>query len=344
MRVAVITTQTPFASGRADWLADRLCEALQEHGHSSELVRIPFCQTPPELVIDQMLAVRLLRVENVDRAIALSFPAYLLPHDDKVVWLLRQFRAAYDLWGTPGRSLPNTALGRSVRSAVHAADHAYLAEATRIHAPSALAGARLNHHLGLISDVLYPPLRHPDLYRCDGYGDYVLALGRVAANPGQRLAVEAMSLAQTDARLIIAGPANSPGELTALRELAAELGVVDRIEFIAERIGDAERIGLLADARAVLWLPCPEDSSAHVALEAFQSRKPVVVFADAGQGCELVRDGVSGVLTASVTELAAAVDELTADTALAQRYGDAGFRQLQDAGISWETVVGELTR
>ena len=344
MRVAVVNTQTPFASGRADWVADRLCEALQEHGHSSELVRIPFCPAPPELVIDQMLAVRLLRLENVDRALALSFPAYFLPHDDKVVWLLRQFREAYEPVGMPGSELPNSALGRSVRSAVHAADHAYLAEATRIHAPSAVAGERLNHHLGLTSDVLYPPLRQPDLYRCDGYGDYVLALGRITASPAQRVAVTAMSLAQTEARLIIAGPASSPGDLTALRDLATELGVDARIEFIAEQIGDAERIRLLAEARAVLWLPGPEDSSAHVALEAFQSRKPVVVFADAGHGAELVRHGVSGAVTASVAELAAAVDELTADTALAERYGEAGFRHLQDAGISWETVVGELTR
>ena len=344
MRVAVVNTQTPFASGRADWLADRLCEALQEHGHASELVRIPFCAAPPERVIDQMLAVRLLRVANVDRAIALSFPAYLLPHDDKVVWLLRQLREAYEPVGTPGRELPNTSLGRSVRSAVHAADHTYLAEATRIYAPSAAAGARLNHHLGLPSDVLYPPLRQPDRYRCDGYGDYVLALGRVSANPAQRVAVTAMSLVQSEARLIIAGPASSPGDLTALRDLAAELGVDDRIEFLAERLGDAERIRLLAEARAVLWLPGPDNSSVHVALEAFQSRKPVVVFADAGQGYELVRDGMSGAVIASVAELAAALDELTGSAALAERYGEAGFRHLQDAGISWETVVAELTR
>jgi glycosyltransferase involved in cell wall biosynthesis len=344
MRIAVVDTQTLFASGPLDWLADRLCEALQQHGHPTELVRIPFCHTPPELVVDQMLAVRLMRLENVDRAIALSFPACFLPHDDKVVWLLRQFRQAYERLGAPRQELPNTALGRSVRSAVHAADRAYLAEATRIHTPSAVASRQLSHRSGLTSDVLYPPLRNPDSYRCDEYGDYLLFLGRITADAGQRVAVAAMSLAQSQARLVLAGPLDSGDDLSALRELARELGVENRVEFIPERIGDAERVALLASARAVLWLPCGEDACVQVALEAFQSHKPVIVFADAGQDVELVCDELSGRVSASVAELAAAVDVLTGDAALAKRYGDAAFHQLEDSDISWETVVRELTR
>jgi glycosyltransferase involved in cell wall biosynthesis len=344
MRVAVVNTQTPFEPGRTDWVADRLCEALQEHGHATDLVRIPFTQTPPEVIVDQMLAVRLIRLANVDRAVALAFPSYFLPHGDKVVWLVNQFRQAYDGWGTPPNALPHTALGRHVRSAVQAADHAYLAEATRIYAPSAADRHRLSSHLGLASEVLYPPLRDPQFYRCDAYGDYVLALGSITANNPQRLAVAAMGLTQSAARLVIAGPPESPDSLSALRQLAIERGVEDRIEFMPERIDDAERVRLIAGCRAVLCLPSPEDSCTHVVLEAFQSQKSVVTFTEPGDVLELVRDGLNGRVAASVPALAAAVDELAEDPALAQRYGDAAFRQLHSAGISWETVVRELTR
>ena len=42
---------------------------------------------------------RNLRLYNVDRTIALKFPAYLIPHTEKTLWLLHQFRQAYDLYG-----------------------------------------------------------------------------------------------------------------------------------------------------------------------------------------------------------------------------------------------------
>lgn len=344
MRVAVVNTHTPFEPGRADWVADRLCEALQDHGHATDLVRIPFCQEPPEQIVDQMLAVRLIRLANVDRTIALGFPSYFVPHRDKIVWLLSQFRPAYDGGGEPRHELPHTAIGRHVRSAVQAADHAYLTEATRIYAPSTAVRHRLRGQLGLASEVLYPPLRDAQLYRCDKYGDYVLALGSITADDSQRRAVAAMSVAHSAARLVIAGPPDNPDSLSALRELAIERGVEDRVEFMPHRIDNAERVRLLAGCRAVLILPSPGDSCAHVALEAFQSYKSVVAFSEGGEVLEFVRDGLNGRVAASVPALAAAVDELAQDPALAQRYGDAAFRQLHSYGISWDTVVRELTR
>ena len=34
----------------------------------------------------------------VDLMIGLRFPAYLIPHPNKVLWILHQFRTAYELW------------------------------------------------------------------------------------------------------------------------------------------------------------------------------------------------------------------------------------------------------
>ena len=36
-----------------------------------------------------------MRLQNVDRVIAFKFPAYYLPHDNKFLWLVHQFRQGF---------------------------------------------------------------------------------------------------------------------------------------------------------------------------------------------------------------------------------------------------------
>ena len=38
---------------------------------------------------------------KVDAVIALKFPAYLVQHERKIVWLIHQHRSAYELWDHP---------------------------------------------------------------------------------------------------------------------------------------------------------------------------------------------------------------------------------------------------
>jgi glycosyltransferase involved in cell wall biosynthesis len=336
VRLAVLDARAPFEPQPADPLAERLCRALREHGHAAELVHIPFSESPPERVVDQLLAIRLLHLENVDRAIALGFPAHHIEHHDKVVWLVRLFGER--------SACARGAVERHVREAVRAADRAHLPQATRIHAGSARARARLREDTGLGADVLLPPLRHPGVYRCDAYGDHLLALGPIAWDTRQSVALAALALTPSRVRLVIAGPPASAGDVAALRALAHELGVERRVELLAQPIDDATRVGLLAGARAVLCLPRPQDCYVEPVLEAFASHKAVVVFADPGRPVELVRDGVDGRIAGSVAGLAGAIDDLGVDAAMAEDYGRAGFRHLQDAGASWEAVVGELVR
>ena len=150
MRIAVLDRRTPFATRDRDDPGERLCRALRERGHGAALVLLPFDAAAPETIVDQMLAVRLLVLEDVDRVIALAFPAYYVRHDDRVVWAL-------DGHGAVSDGLPNTALGRRVRRAVLAAECAFLGEARRIHAPSATTAQRLRADAGLDAEVLCVP-------------------------------------------------------------------------------------------------------------------------------------------------------------------------------------------
>lgn len=341
MKIAVVDSQRLFAPQREATLAGQLTDALRRHGHLAQLVLIPFDDAATHSLVDQMLAVRLVHVENVDRVIGLGFPAYFIARDDKIVWVLDEFRQALDLWGTARQALPNTQLGRSVRAAVLAAEHAYLGEARRIYARSASAGQRLSDYAGLVSDVLLPPPRDGDAFRCDGYGDYLFASGPIRADRRQLLALQAFGLAQSAGRLLIAGPPEHPDALLALRALAEQLGVADRVELIAEQLTGAERVRLLAGCRAAL---CLGDPDGRLTQEAGRSRKATIAFTDAPVVATLIRDRLTGRVASSVAELAGAIDELIDDPALAERYGAAAFDAVQRSGISWESVAAELTR
>src|SRR5438309_11524786 len=100
MKIAVVNNCVPFLRVGAEYLPDATVRKLNEFGHEAVLVRIPFTWDPPERIAENMLACRLLRLPNVERVVAFKFPAYFVPHENKVLWLLHQFRQAYDLWGT----------------------------------------------------------------------------------------------------------------------------------------------------------------------------------------------------------------------------------------------------
>src|SRR5215218_7753942 len=106
MRILITTVQVPFIRGGAEILAEGLRDALRSEGHQPEIVAIPFKWYPPERILDHMLAGRLLDLTEtsgvcVDRVIGLKFPAYLVNHPNKVIWLLHQHRTAYELWDSP---------------------------------------------------------------------------------------------------------------------------------------------------------------------------------------------------------------------------------------------------
>lgn len=164
MRVAVLDRQTPFAARDGGAPAGRLCHELRREGHEAELMQLPFDAGATETIVDQMLAVRLLVVEDVDRVIAVAFPAYHVRHDDRIVWALDDHGALVDC-------LPNTVLGRRVRRAVLGAARSYLGEARAIHAPSAAAAQRLRADTGLDAQVLAIP-------HGGGWAEVVAALTR----------------------------------------------------------------------------------------------------------------------------------------------------------------------
>jgi glycosyltransferase involved in cell wall biosynthesis len=344
MRIAVVNSWAPFLKGGAEYLATALTQKLAEYGHSAILVRLPFSWNPPERILEHILACRCVRLHNVDRVIGLKFPAYFVPHDNKVAWLLHQFRQAYDLWGTSLQDLPDSPAGRSVRDAIVQSDNAYLPECRAIYVNSQVTADRLRKFNNIGSTVLYPPLLEPSRLIAGEYGDYVFLPGRITLAKRQHLALEAMRHVRSKVRMVIAGPPETPRDVERLEEIAARFALHGRIEIIPRFISEEEKSALFAGALACVYIPHDEDSYGYVTLEAAQSSKPTITCSDSGGIKILVLAGRTGLVTEPEPEaLAEAMDQLYEHRDRARQLGLAAHDHMKTLKIEWGHVIQQLT-
>jgi glycosyltransferase involved in cell wall biosynthesis len=345
MKIAVLNVQAPFIRGGAEYLADSLTDKLTEAGHEVEQVRIPFKWYPATTISEHMMSCRLLdlRAGQPDLVIALKFPAYLAPFTNKKVWLLHQFRQVYELWGTPFQDMPDGPEEQRLRAMIVAADNRSLREARAVYTNSRIVADRLRRFNQIEADgVLYPPLRHPELFICGEPGDYFFYPSRLNPMKRQALAIEAMQRVKSRFRLILAGLPDQSGYEQELAALAQRLGAQDRVQFLGW-VSEEEKSRLMAHAVAALYLPHDEDSYGYVTLEAFQSSKPVITCMDSGGTDELVEPGRNGLIVEPTPEaLAAAMERLWARQARTREMGRAARETLRERGIEWGHIIERL--
>jgi glycosyltransferase involved in cell wall biosynthesis len=343
MRIAVLNNAAPFVRGGAEHLAEALVERLQAAGHQAVLYRIPFQWNPPERILDSLLAARLLRFPSIDLVIPMKFPVYAVQHPRKVLWLVHQFRQAYDLWDTPFQDLPADALGRRIRDSIVNADNAYLPEARKIFVNSHVTADRLQKFNGIPSEVLYPPHAHPEQFSSGPPGDFIFAAGRINAAKRQALLVEAMQHTRTPVRLVLAGAHETPADEEQLRSLLANPAIAAKVDWLPGYLDEQRKCELFRDCLAAAYLPVDEDSYGYVTMEAFLSAKPAITCTDSGGIHILVEDGATGrIVPPDARALAAAMDDLFTNRAHSAAMGVAAARRLADLGIEWPSVIRRL--
>ncbi|MBG1260437.1 glycosyltransferase family 4 protein [Nostoc commune] len=345
MKIAIVNTTVPFIYGGAEFLADSLQSKLIEYGHQALVIRIPFKWYPASNIVDHMLACRLIKLENIDRVIALKFPSYYVKHPNKVLWLLHQFRQAYDLWGTPYQDIPNTPEGLKIRETIIHADNIYLQEAKKIYTNSHVVSNRLKRFNGFNSEILYPPLIDPHLYSCQSYGDYIFYPSRISGGKRQDLVVESFKFTKTNVKLVIAGNADTPEDLTRIESLVDNNNLTDNVKILSKFISQEEKAHLFANALGCAYIPYDEDSYGYVTLESYQSRKPVITCTDSGGTSVVVKDGLTGYVVAPEPQaIAAAIDRLFINKNLTKSLGEAGYEHLMALNITWDNVIQRLTQ
>jgi glycosyltransferase involved in cell wall biosynthesis len=345
MKIAIVNVQAPFVRGGAEYLADSLSAKLGEAGHRVEIVRIPFKWYPAANVPRHVLACRLLKLHagQPDLVIALKFPAYLVPFENKKVWLLHQFRQVYELWGTPFQDLPDTPEGRRIREMIVNADNRHLREARGLFTNSRIVADRLRKYNGIEADaVLYPPLLHPEQFRPGDFGDYFFYPSRLNQIKRQHVAIEAMRHVRSPFRLVLAGKADEEAYMDELKGLVRRHRLEDRVELLGF-ISEEKKAELMAGAFGALYLPFDEDSYGYVTLEAFHSHKPVITFTDSGGTNEVMVDGDNGLIAQPTPEaLAETMERLWADRGWTARLGRGGHDTIRRHGIEWPHILERL--
>jgi glycosyltransferase involved in cell wall biosynthesis len=272
----------------------------------------------------------------VDLVIASKFPTYFARHPRKVAWLIHQYRAAYELAGTPYSDFAHTEADVGLRATLIRLDTEMLGECRAIYANARNTAGRLARFNGLAATPLYHPPRLASRLRPGPYENYVLSVGRIESVKRVDLIVRALALVPGPLRLVVAGDGTQRENVE--RE-AARCGVADRVTFLGA-IGDDALLDWYARALAVVYPPYDEDFG-YVTLEAFLSRKPVVTCSDSGGPNEFVVDGVNGFVRAPEAEaIAEAMADLAADRKRAAALGDAGHEVARR--ITWDGVIEQL--
>lgn len=340
-RVLVLEAQTPFVHGGAEILVRQLAGALRRHGYESDIVSIPFRDEPREELMAHAAAWRLLDLSGsvagpVDLAIATKFPTYFVRHPAKVAWLVHQYRAAYELCGTPFSNFEHTERDVGLRKRLVELDTKALGECAGLFTIARTVSARLQKFNALAAEPLYHPPKLADRLKPGPYGDYMLTVTRLEHVKRVDLAVEVFQHVDAPLRLVVAGEGSARRRV---EERIAALGLGHRVA-LAGRVTDEELIDLYAGARGVLFAPYEEDYG-YVTLEAFLARKPVVTASDSGGPLEFVVDGINGFITAPAAEaLAGAVNRLGRDARLAASLGESGYERARR--ITWDGVVERL--
>ncbi len=347
MRVAVLHPQTAFVRGGAETHAEGLVRALRAVGHEADLVQIAGKWYPAAQLAHQMAVWRSFDITEsnglkVDAVIGLKFPAYLVEHERKIVWLMHQHRTAYELWDHPEYAdLSRQEDGAAVRDMVWNADRLALNEAKRVFTNSRNVKDRLWSSLRIPAEVLYHPspvMEHLVDLPAGPLGDHILFPSRLEGLKRQSLAIDAMQHVKTAVTLVLLGKGPDEGSL---RDQVDRMGLGERVRFEIDA-SDERLFHLYETALGVYYGPFDEDYG-YVTLEGFAASRPVVTLADSGGPLEFVRNGETGlVVPPQPKSIAESFDRLFSDRDLATRLGAAGNGVVRAEVPRWPDVVARL--
>jgi glycosyltransferase involved in cell wall biosynthesis len=330
MRIAVCRPQVPFERGGTEIFTDELVDQLRRRDHDADLVTVPFKWYPGHRVLTQAFLWRLLDLDEadgrpVDLVVATKFPSYCVRHPNKVVWLLHQFRQAYELDRTDLGQFSDSPADRATRRQVQRLDRIALGEARRLFATSRNVAGRLEQSTGLVAEVLpHPP--QPLAFRTDSYEPFILSVNRLDRAKRIDLLIEAA--ARRNVEVVVAGDGPDRPRLESLAD--------GHVHFVG-RVSEDELTDLYARCRAVYYAPVDEDFG-MVPFEAFLAGKPVVTTTDAGGPLDVVHDRQTGrVVEPRVDSLAAALDVAEDD---ARVWGEAG--KAVAGQVTWDRAIERL--
>ncbi len=346
MRIVIATTQMPLVRGGAEFQAEGLAAALVAAGHDVDTVRIPESWGAPGEVEARIrfclqLDLSSCAGKKIDRLIGFKFPAYLIPHPEKVQWIMHQLRWFYDLWSPLAPQMPAGSEWLCVRDAVHRMDTECIPRARAVFANSMNVAGRLKRYNGIDASPLYHPPPSAEQYYCAPADEYLFLPSRICDLKRHELVLDALALTKRPVPVLFAGTADDPKYGRFLMRRAEVLKVNERCKWLGW-VTQEEKIRLYAKCLAVIYPPYDEDLG-YVTLESMLASKPVITCSDSGGPLEFVGQEESGlVCDPTPAAVAAAIVCLWEDRQLAAHMGITGRQRYLDMNLSWASVVETL--
>lgn len=339
-KICVCSVQIPFVRGGAELFTDNLIAQLQIRSCQVDRIQLPLQTLPLEEVIKGCLAWRLLNLDSIyndeiDLVIGTKFPSYMVPHKNKVIWLVHQYREIYDLYGTSYSGFQTTSRDVQLRQKIIDLDQLAFSEAKRIFTISKTVSARLKEYNGFDSTPLYPPVADAREFFYSAQEDFVLSVSRLEANKRVHILIEAMQHVSPQFKAVIVGEGFLRKEY---ERLAAKLGLADRIHFMGG-MSRKDLIELFSRAGVLFYGPIGEDYG-YATLESFYARKPVITCPDSGGILEFVDDSTGWIAESNPAAIAAAIEAALSKKQESRIRGDAGFHRT--SYINWNYVLDHL--
>ncbi len=339
MRILIASIQVPFIKGGATYLAEGLLNELKKYRHEVELVTTPF-KFHSDRYIDHVIDFWSVQDFNnfnfcsIDKVIALQFPAYYVNHIDKVVWLIHQHRAVYELYNEENSSDDL----KRLRHRIQKLDNERLSQASELFTISKTVTKRLKRFNNMDSIPLYHPPFGENNFYCEEPYSYIFYPSRFETLKRQDLLIKAIKHTKTPVKAIIAGDG---GQKPVYEQLIEELDVKNKVELLGT-VSEDEKYSLFAKSLAVFFAPFDEDYG-YVTLEAMLSSKPVITCNDSGGPLEFIVNGVNGFILDPDPELIAKkIDWFYSNRQRAKEMGKKGLEIYKSKNLSWENVVNKL--
>jgi glycosyltransferase involved in cell wall biosynthesis len=344
LNVLIVNSVVPFSPGGAEELANNLCERLNATDLArAEILRIPFCGEPFEQFAEQVFLSSTLQLPNVDRLIALSFPAYLIAHPVKTIWLVQEGRRGGDSGDGVESKGSRTSGEDRLLEIIRLAKREAFSKCHRVFANSGVTRERLIRCAGVEAEVLLPPLNNPELFANRGDDGYLFAGGRINLSNRQHLLVEALARTESCPRLIVAGQPDTPEDANRLRDAVRRFRLENRVVLDFEFQSVRRIADYVNHARACAYLPVDEDLRDQGAKQALAASKPVITARDSGAMLQLVLNGETGCVTEpDADDMAKAIDFLLGAPGRSREMGDAARRLWDSLKANWPNTIERL--
>ena len=161
-----------------------------------------------------------------------------------------------------------------------------------------------------------------------------LYVGGMIARKGVNVLLQALARDTSPNRPLDAYLAGEGPQLEALKALASDEGIADRVRFLGGV--SKNRMHLWLGAADMLVLPSYSEGRPNVVLEAMASGTPVVATAVEGTA-ELISDGEDGLLfePGDVAGLAACLNRLLLEPDMAAEFSVRGTEKIKTLGLTW---------